>query len=104
MVSRIKKNDTIIVNSGKYKGEQGVVIDILPKKGKVMIKELFFVARHTKPRRQGETGGIKKQTRYVPLSIVMPLCSHCKKGCRVNVKRLDTDKKVRICNRCKEII
>ena len=35
---RVKKNDTVVVLTGKEKGKQWYVIDILPKKGKVKVK------------------------------------------------------------------
>lgn len=105
MTARIRKNDTVVVLSGKDKGEQGTVIDILPEKGKIMIKGLAMITRHVKPRKQGEVGGIKKQESYLELSKVMPVCSSCKKPCRINVKDNDkTGKNARACNRCKEII
>ena len=100
---RIKKNDTVVVLSGKDKGKQGTVIAILPKKDKVMVKGVCVVTRHVKPRRQGEVGGIRKKEGYIKDSIVMPLCTACKKPCRINTKVLENQQKVRICNRCKEV-
>ena len=105
MTARIRKNDTVVVLSGKSKGEQGIVIDILPEKGKLMVKGLAMVTRHVKARKQGEVGGIKKQESYLKVSQVMPVCSSCKKPCRINIKNIDeTGRNARACNRCKEII
>jgi len=99
----VKKNDTVKVISGKDKGKQGVVLDILPKKGKVLVKGVALVKRHAKARRQGEVSGIKERESYIDSSNVMPICSSCKKPCRINVKLVESGKKVRICNKCKEI-
>jgi large subunit ribosomal protein L24 len=102
---RIKKNDTVMVISGKEKGNQGQVIDVLSKKGKVSkvrIQGLGLVVRHAKARKQGEVSSIKKIETYFDLSKVMPICGACRKPCRLNVSKVD-DKKARMCNRCKEV-
>ncbi len=103
MVARVKKNDTVLVIAGKDKGKQGAVIEILPKKGKVIVKDVAIVTRHVKARRQGETPGIKKEESFIRISKVMPVCKACKKPCRINIKKLESGKNARICNRCKEI-
>ena len=103
MVSRVKKNDTILVLSGKDKAKQGEVIAILKKKSKVLIKGIALITHHVKARKAGEFSGIRKEESFINLSNVIPICTSCKKPCRVNSKLLDTGKRVRICNRCKEI-
>lgn len=103
MPARIRKKDTVEVLSGKDKGKQGTVIAILPKKGKVMIKDIGMVTRHAKARKQGEVSSIKKKEGFLSLSKIMPICSACKKKCRVNSKLLEDNKRVRVCNTCKEV-
>ncbi|MCF7899036.1 50S ribosomal protein L24 [Candidatus Babeliales bacterium] len=104
MLRRVKKNDTVLVISGKDKGKQGSVIDIDTKKDKVLVKGVSIVARHVKARKQGEVSKIVKEENYFPLCKVMPVCSSCKKACRVQTKFLNDEKqkKARICNKCKE--
>ena len=80
----IKKNDTVIVLSGKDKGV----------KGKVLVATC-----HTKPRRQGEEGGIVKRETPIRSCKVALFCEKCNKGVRVGYK-MDGDKKVRICRKC----
>ncbi|HSW73968.1 MAG TPA: 50S ribosomal protein L24 [Candidatus Limnocylindria bacterium] len=104
MMAHVRKNDTVVVLSGKDKGEQGTVIEVLPKEDKVMVKGLALVTRHIKARKQGDVAGIKKQESYLKLSRVMPICPSCKKPCRINTKQLESGKKSRMCNRCKEIM
>ena len=103
MVARIKKNDNVVVLSGKDRDKKGTVLEVLPKKGKVLVKDIGLVTRHVKARRQGEVSGIKKEERYIDTSLVMPICVSCKKPCRINVKVLDDGNKARVCNRCSEI-
>jgi large subunit ribosomal protein L24 len=103
MIARIKKNDTVHIISGKDKGKEGSVIEVLPKKGKVMVKGISVATHHVKPRRVGEPGGLRHKESFINISLVMPVCSSCKKPSRVNVKLLETGRSARVCNRCKEI-
>lgn len=103
MIARIKKNDTVEVLAGRDRGKRGTVLEVEPKKGKVLVKDVAMVTRHLKARKQGETGGIKKMEAFIDLSKVMPVCKACGKPCRVNAKLLDDGAKVRMCNRCKEV-
>jgi large subunit ribosomal protein L24 len=105
MLSRIKKNDTVIVISGKDKRKQGVVVEVNPGKEKIMVKGVGIVAHHEKPKGRGERGSIVKKESYISVSKVMPLCGSCHKPCRVRTKFLeDGDKKVRVCHRCGGVI
>lgn len=103
-MTRIRKNDKVVILSGKDRGKNGSVLKVLPKKKKVMVKGLGILIKHSKARRQGEQSEIRKEEGWLPISIVMPICSTCKKACRVGSKILEDGKKVRVCNRCKEII
>ena len=54
---------------------------------------------HTKPRRQGETGGIVKKETPIRACKVALYCEKCEKGVRVGYK-MDGDKKIRVCRKC----
>jgi large subunit ribosomal protein L24 len=103
MISRIKKNDTVVVLSGKDKDKKGKVIEVLPKKDKVIVEGVKLVTRHIKARKQGEVSGIRKEEAYLNTALVMPICTACNTPCRVNAKIIEGGKKVRACNRCEEI-
>lgn len=102
MLSRVRKNDTVLVLSGRDKGKQGRVIEVDPKKDLVLVKDVGVVTHHVKPRRMGDKGKIVKEERAMPLCKVMPICPACKKACRVQVKFLEDQAKARACHRCKE--
>ena len=102
MLARVKKDDTVVVISGKDKGKQGTVLEVAPSKKEVVVKGIGIVTRHTKPKRQGEVAGIKKEEKPLSLSKVMPVCSSCKKPCRVQIKETDGTR-ARSCHRCKEV-
>ena len=95
----IKKDDLVVVLSGKDKGKQGKVLEVMPKERKVVVEKINMVSRHTKPRRQGEEGGITKREAAIYASKVQVVCPKCNKGTRVAME-IKGDKKVRVCKHC----
>ena len=96
----IRKDDTVVVLSGKDKGKQGKVLKTEPKSGKVIVEKVNMVSRHTKPRRQGEEGGILQKEAPIYACKVMRVCPKCNKPTRSAHKVLADGKKVRICKKC----
>ena len=95
----IRKDDMVVVLSGKDKGKQGKIIAVDPKGGKVIVEGINMVSRHTKPRRQGEEGGIIKKEAPMYACKVLRVCPKCSKGTRV-AHKIEGDKKVRVCKHC----
>ena len=58
---KIKKNDTVVILSGKDKGKQGKVLGTVPGTSKVVVEFINMETCHVKPRRQGKEGGIMKR-------------------------------------------
>ena len=79
----IKKNDTVVVLSGKDKGKQGKVLATVPSELKVVVEGVNIVTCHNKPRRQGEEGGIVKREAPLYASTVQVVCPKCSKGTRI---------------------
>ena len=100
----IKKNDTVYILSGKDKGKQGKVIEADPKGGKVLIEGVNIVQRHTKPRKQGEAGGIIKKESPIRACKVMRVCPKCGKPARFAHKTLNDGETVYKCKKCGETI
>jgi len=103
-MAHVKKNDQVVVLSGKDSGKRGTVIEVLPAKKKVMVQGIGMVVRHVKARKQGDIAGIRREEGYIAISKIMPICSSCNKPCRVTAKVIDNDKKVRACHRCQAIL
>ena len=95
----IKKNDTVIVLSGKDKGKKGKVLVAMPSENKVVVEGVNVATCHTKPRKQGEQGGIVKRETPIRSCKVALYCEKCEKGVRVGHK-IEGDKKTRICRKC----
>ncbi len=85
----IKKNDTVIVLSGKYKGTKGKVQVVLPKEDKVVVEGVNIATCHTKPRKQGDQGGIVKRETPIRACKVMLVCPKCGLPTRIAHKRVE---------------
>ena len=96
----IKKGDEVVVLSGKDKGKKGKVLEVMPKEGKVVVEKINVVSRHTKPRRQGDQGGILKKEAPIYACKVQRVCPKCGKPTRAAHKVQADGKKVRICKKC----
>ena len=95
----IKKDDKVIVLSGKDKGKQGKVLVADPKAMKLTVEGVNVATKHQKPRKQGEDGGIIKVETPIYASKVQLVCPKCGKATRVGHK-VEGDKKVRVCKKC----
>jgi len=95
----IKKDDKVIVLSGKDKGKEGKVLKADPKNGKVIVEGVNVASKHQKPRKQGEQGGIIKVETPIYACKVMVVCPKCGKPTRVAHKLVD-GKNVRVCKKC----
>ena len=95
----VKKNDTVIVLSGKDKGKKGKVLEAMPAAGKVV----NVATCHVKPKKQGDQGGIVSREIPMYASKVMLVCPKCGKATRHAVKLAD-GKKVRVCKKCGQTI
>lgn len=100
----IKTGDTVIIMSGRDRGEKGKVIAVSPKEGKVIVEGRNMVTKHVKPRKMGEQGGIIKAEGAIYASKVQILCPHCDKPTRVAHKTYDDGTKERVCAKCHEVI
>ena len=100
----VRKDDSVLVITGKDKGKQGKVLVAMPQDGKVIVEGVNVVKRHTKPNGQAQPGGIIEKEAAIDASNVMLYCPNCKQGVRVAVKVLENGEKVRVCKKCGETI
>lgn len=98
----VRKNDTVMVISGKDKGKTGEVLSVMPKTGKVVVKGINVVTKHQKPNRANMQGGIIQKEAPVYSSKVMLYCDKCKSVTRISHKMLEDGTKVRVCKKCGE--
>lgn len=98
----VKRGDTVVVISGKDKGKKGEVLKVIPKKNRVMVKDVNMVTKHVKPNAANRQGGIVHQEGAVHASNVMLYCTKCNKATRIAYKLLEDGSKVRVCKHCNE--
>jgi len=100
----IKKDDKVVVLSGKDKGKQGKIISADPKNGKVIVEGVNVAKRHTKASKPGAEGGIIKKETPIYASKVMRVCPKCGNPTREAHQILKDGSKARVCKKCGEII
>jgi large subunit ribosomal protein L24 len=98
---RIRKDDKVMVTTGKDKGKVGKVLKILPKKNAVLVEKVNMIKRHTKANPYAKVpGGIVDKEAPLDISNVALLCDSCAKPTRVGYKYTADGKKVRFCKKC----
>jgi len=100
----IRKNDSVMVITGKERGKTGKVLRVLPDEDAVIIERINIVKRHTKPRGPQQPGGIVEKEASVDASNIMIMCDKCNAPVRIGRKILADGKKIRICRRCQEAL
>jgi large subunit ribosomal protein L24 len=101
---QIRKNDSVMVISGKERGKTGKVLRVNPKEDAVIIERINVVKRHTKPRGPQQAGGIVEKEASIPASNIMIMCDKCNAPVRIGHKVLADGNKIRVCRRCAEAL
>ena len=99
----VKKGDTVVVITGKDKGKKGKVLQVFPKKSRVIVEGVSMITKHQKPNQQMQQGGRIEQEAAIHASNVMLWDKKANQGVRVGYK-LENGKKVRISKKTGEVI
>lgn len=100
---KIKKNDEVIVLTGKDKGRKGTVLKVLPKESRLIISGVNMVKKHRKPGASGP-GGIVREEASIHVSNVALVDPKQGKPTRVGYSFLKDGSKVRVARRSGETI
>ena len=100
---KVKKNDNVLVLTGKDAGKTAKVLVALPKENKVVVDGVNVQKKHKKARSAQEVSSIVNQSGPIDASNVMVVCPACEKATRVAYK-VEGDKKVRVCKKCGAIL
>lgn len=100
---KIKKDDQVLIISGKYRGKKGKVLRVLPEVGKIAVEGANLMKKHVKPKKSGEKGQIVSLPSPFPVSKVKLICPKCGKATRLGFI-MSENKKLRICKKCQERI
>lgn len=99
---RVKRDDQVVVISGKDRGKKGKVRRLFPVDGRVVVEGLNLVKKSTRKSEANPQGAIVSKESRLPLDRVMPVCPKCNRGVRVGFKLAPDGSKTRICRRCGE--
>jgi large subunit ribosomal protein L24 len=97
---QIKKNDTVLVTTGKEKGKRGRVIAVYPKENRVLVEKLNMIKRHTRPTQQLRQGGIVEKEAPLSAANVRLVCSKCDKPTSVVRREQSDGTRARVCRSC----
>ncbi|SVB87903.1 uncharacterized protein METZ01_LOCUS240757 [marine metagenome] len=101
---KIKKNDQVVITSGRDRGERGSIVEVQPKRGRVVVDGVNVRKRHTRPRAPGQPSGIIEFNAPLAISNVRLICPKCDNPTRVGAAILADGAKVRVCKHCGEVI
>ena len=96
----VRKGDTVMIISGKDKGQKGKVLEVSSAEGKIIVEGRNMVTKHVKPRKMGQQGGIVKAEGPLYASKVMLVCPKCGKPTRIGHTVSGDGEKARVCRRC----
>jgi len=100
MRARIKKNDNVMVITGRERGKTGRVLRVMPTKERALVERLNLVKRHQKPRGPQTPAGIVEKEAPLHLSNLMIMCDKCNAPVRMGKRVLEDGRSVRVCRRC----
>ena len=100
----IKKEDNVVVLSGKDRGRTGKVLAVFPETNKVLVERINLAKHHTSRRDQRQQGGIIEREAPIHASNVMLICPRCNQQTRTYLKKLETGYRVRVCRKCQEVV
>lgn len=99
----VKKDDTVIVITGKDKGKKGRVLEAYPRLNRVLVEGVNMVKKHARPSQDNPQGGILTQEAPIHASNVMLVCPKTGLPTRIGYK-VENGKKIRIAKRSGEAI
>jgi large subunit ribosomal protein L24 len=101
----IRRNDTVVVTTGKDSGKRGRVLKVIPDTNRLIVEGVNIIKRHTRPNPQRNIkGGIVTREASLHASNVQLVCPECGATTRIGRKVLTDGRKVRICRKCEGVV
>jgi large subunit ribosomal protein L24 len=101
----IRKNDTVLVTTGKDRGKRGRVLKVIPDRNRLVVEGVNFIKRHTRPNpTRNVKGGIVQREAALHASNVQLVCPECGAATRIGHRVLGDGRKVRICRKCEGVV
>ena len=105
LATPIRKNDNVVVTTGKDRGKRGRVVRVVPDKNRVIVEGVNLIKRHTKANPQRNVkGGLVEREAPLHASNVQLVCPECGKPTRIGRRILGDGRKVRVCRKCEGVV
>jgi large subunit ribosomal protein L24 len=105
LATPIRKNDNVVVITGKDRGKRGRVLKVVPATNRLVVEGVNIIKRHTKPNPQRNIkGGLVEREAALHASNVQLVCPECGKPTRLGKKMLGDGRKVRVCRKCEGVV
>ena len=105
LATSIRKNDTVLVITGKDRGKRGRVLKLDPDKNRLVVEGVNMIKRHTRPNPgKNIKGGIVEREASLHASNVQLVCPECGAQTRIGRKILGDGRKVRVCRKCEGVV
>lgn len=103
-MSKIRKNDEVLVTLGRDRGKKGKVLIAMHDKDRLIVEGINMIKRHMKPTAAVRQAGIVEKEAPIHVSDVKLICKKCNQPTRVGFRFLEGGNKVRVCKKCQEVI
>jgi large subunit ribosomal protein L24 len=101
----VRRNDNVLVITGKDRGKRGRVLKVLPETNRLIVEGLNMIKRHMKPNpNRNIQGGVVSREAALHASNVQIVCPECGKPTRIGRRILGDGRKVRICRKCEGVV
>ena len=101
----VRRNDQVIVVTGKDRGKRGRVMKVLPDRNRLVVEGVNMVKRHTRPNPQRQVkGGIVEREGSLHASNVQLVCPECGAPTRIGRRVLTDGRRVRMCRKCEGVV
>ena len=105
LATPIRKNDNVLVITGKDRGKRGRVLRVVPDDNRLVVEGVNMIKRHTKPNPgKNIQGGIVEREASLHASNVQLVCPECGAQTRIGHKILGDGRKVRVCRKCEGVV
>ena len=105
LATPLRKNDNVLIITGKDRGKKGRVLKVLPEKNRLIVEGVNLIKRHTKANPgKNVKGGIVEREAPLHASNVQLVCPECGARTRVGHKIPGDGRKVRVCRKCEEVV
>jgi len=103
-MSKIRKNDQIVVMAGKDRGKKSRVMRVYPETNQALVEKINYQTVYLHKSQTNPQGGVAKVEGRISVSNLKIVCPRCSKPTRVGFTILADGTKQRICKRCHEIL